>query len=86
MKAQTAAALPLITVDSWDQVFDRPALYQLEPILPAFIASRRWFRSKARAIQCIAIDDAIPVPAADSCILILRIQYENAGKIGRAHV
>ncbi len=79
MKAQTASALPLITLDSWDQIFDRKALYQLEPILPKFIAERRWFRAKARAIQCIAIADAIPVPVADSCILVLRIQYADQG-------
>ena len=79
MKAQTASALPLITLDSWDQIFNRKALYQLEPILPKFVAERRWFRSKARAIQCIAVSDAIPVPAADSCVLVLRVQYADEG-------
>ncbi|HTU47544.1 MAG TPA: putative maltokinase [Bryobacteraceae bacterium] len=73
-------ALPLITVDSWDRLFEHRALYQLEPILPQFITARRWFRSKARAIQCIAIDDAIPVSAADSCILILRIEYADGDR------
>jgi maltose alpha-D-glucosyltransferase/alpha-amylase len=69
--------LPLITVDSWDQVFEQRGLYQLEPILPAFITARRWFRSKARAIRCIAIDDAILASAADSCILFLRVEYAD---------
>lgn len=77
MKAQTAAALPLITVDSWDRVFDQDALYQMEPILPNFLAERRWFRSKARALQCVAIDDAIPLRTADSSILVLRVQYAD---------
>lgn len=77
MKPQTAISLPLITIDSWDHPFDQRALYQLEPILPAFLAARRWFRSKAKAIHCVAIEDAIPVPAAESCVLILRVQYAD---------
>lgn len=77
MTAKPTAALPLITVDSWDGLFEKSALYQLEPILPVFIAARRWFRSKARPIQCVAIEDAIPVSGADSTILVLRIQYAD---------
>ena len=77
MKAQATAALPLITVDSWDRLFGQRALYQLEPILPAFIAARRWFRSKARAIKCVGIEDAIALDVADSCILFLRIEYAD---------
>ncbi|MBV9762578.1 MAG: putative maltokinase [Acidobacteriaceae bacterium] len=76
MTTQAAADLPLITVDSWDAPFDPRAISQLEPLLPAFVAARRWFRSKARAIQCIAIDDVVPMPA-DSCILFLRIEYRD---------
>ena len=80
MTAKPAAALPLITVDSWDELFEQRGLYQLEPILPQFITARRWFRSKARAIQCIAIEDAIPFGEADACILVLRIQYADQGR------
>ncbi|HEX3681309.1 MAG TPA: putative maltokinase [Bryobacteraceae bacterium] len=69
--------LPLITVDSWDEVFEQRGRYQLEPILPAFIAARRWFRSKARAIRCIAIDDAIRIGGAEACVLVLRIEYAD---------
>jgi trehalose synthase-fused probable maltokinase len=77
MSAHAALALPLVTIDSWDRPFEQRTLYQIEPILPAFVAARRWFRSKARAIQCIAIDDALPLASADSCILVLRIQYAD---------
>jgi maltose alpha-D-glucosyltransferase / alpha-amylase len=80
MTAKPAAALPLITVESWSELFEQRGLYQLEPILPQFITARRWFRSKARAIRCIAIEDAIPVPQADSCILVLRIEYADQGR------
>jgi trehalose synthase-fused probable maltokinase len=73
------AALPLITTDSWDHLFASEALYQLEPLLPPFIAARRWFRSKARAIRCIGIEDAIAVSGADSCILMLRVEYADQG-------
>jgi len=79
VKPQTAISLPLITVDSWDHPFDERALYQIEPILPAFIAARRWFRSKARAIQCIGIEDTIHLGDAHSCVLILRLQYADEG-------
>ena len=71
------AALPLITADSWEHLFGQQSLYQLEPILPAFVAQRRWFRSKARAIRCVGIEDAITAGGADSCILILRVEYAD---------
>lgn len=79
MKAQPAATLPLIAAGSRDQLFDRRALSQLEPILPAFLVARRWFRSKARGIQCVAVDDAIPMPP-DACLLFLRIEYTDGGR------
>jgi trehalose synthase-fused probable maltokinase len=71
------AALPLITTDSWERLFDQQVLYQLEPILPGFVAGRRWFRSKARAIRCIGIEDGIAIGAADSCVLILRVEFAD---------
>lgn len=77
MKAQTAAALPQIAVDSSKGVFAASVLEQLEPALPGFLAARRWFRSKARAIESVGIEDAIPVRAAETCVLVLRVEYED---------
>lgn len=54
-----------------------PAIAQIEPLLPEFLAHRRWFRGKARGIKSVAIEDAIPVSGTDSSILILRVGYND---------
>jgi trehalose synthase-fused probable maltokinase len=50
---------------------------KLEPLLPDFLTSRRWFRSKARTIQNVLIEDVVPIDRADSSILMLRVGFAD---------
>jgi maltose alpha-D-glucosyltransferase/alpha-amylase len=49
-----------------DALFDDRARHRLEEILPRFLRSRRWFRSKAASITAVEVVDAVPVPGASA--------------------
>ncbi|HEX4594863.1 MAG TPA: maltose alpha-D-glucosyltransferase [Bryobacteraceae bacterium] len=73
--AMTPSGLPLIVVESWDQVFEGRSLTVLLRRMPAFLKTRRWFQGKDRAIRSIDILDTIPVPETKAQILVGQIQY-----------
>jgi maltose alpha-D-glucosyltransferase/alpha-amylase len=73
--AMTPSGLPLIVVESWDQVFEGRSLTVLLRRMPAFLKTRRWFQGKDRAIRSIDILDTIPVPDTTAQILVGQIQY-----------
>jgi maltose alpha-D-glucosyltransferase/alpha-amylase len=73
--ALTPSGLPLIVVESWDEVFEGRSLTVLLRRLPAFLKTRRWFQGKDRAIRSIDILDTIPVPETKAEILLGQIQY-----------
>ena len=54
--------LLVLDVESLDDPFGGIARNQLESLLPNFVATRRWFRAKARTIRQVEIEDAL-VPA-----------------------
>ena len=51
----------LVAERRWDELVTGSRAAELEEALPAYIADRRWFRSKARTITSVSIVDAIPV-------------------------
>ena len=71
----TPSGLPLIVVESWQEVFEGRALTVLLRRLPAFLKTRRWFQGKDRTIRSIDILDTIPVPDTSAQILLGQIQY-----------
>ncbi len=73
--ALTPSGLPLIVVESWDEVFQGRSLTVLLRRLPAFLKTRRWFHGKDRVIRSIDILDTIPVPDTSAQILLGEIQY-----------
>lgn len=49
-----------LSVDGrWDRVLSDPR--QLEGMLPAYLAERRWFASKTRTITGVTLTDAVPI-------------------------
>jgi len=59
--------LPVIEVSGgWEELLNDRGLPQLEELLPSFLMSRRWFRSKARQIRAADVIDAIPIQGAPS--------------------
>ena len=58
--------------------FDSTIWRQLEALLPSYVRGRRWFRAKARQIERVAIEDALPIPDQRTHLLILKIEYPDA--------
>ena len=73
----TPALLPLIIVESWDQVFEGRSLATLLRRLPAFLKTRRWFQGKQRPIRSIDIADDIPIPDSSAHVLLGTVEYND---------
>ena len=71
------AALPLIIVESWDEVFQGRSLATLLRRLPAFLKTRRWFQGKNRSIRSIDIADDIPIPDTSAHVLLGVVGYND---------
>lgn len=69
--------LPVLNIDTWDKPFAEATLSQFARLLPEFIATRRWYRSKARQIQSAEIRDVIAIGNTRHYILISRIQFAD---------
>jgi maltose alpha-D-glucosyltransferase/alpha-amylase len=73
--ALTPSGLPLIVVESWDEVFQGRSLTVLLRRIPAFLKTRRWFQGKDRTVRSIDVLDTIPVPDSTAQILMAQMQY-----------
>jgi maltose alpha-D-glucosyltransferase / alpha-amylase len=63
IRAAPAEDIPVLQLaGGLDDVFTDRGLPILEEALPAFLQSRRWFRSKARRIRAAEVVDAVRVP------------------------
>jgi maltose alpha-D-glucosyltransferase / alpha-amylase len=69
----------LRTARRWPRVLEGQAKRGLEKCLPLFLASRRWFGGKTKAIRSTTIADAIPLDLADKegeiQLVLLRVDY-----------
>ncbi len=50
---------------------------KLGALLPEYVATRRWYRSKARTIDKIDVEDAFRLPNTRAELLILKIAYAD---------
>jgi len=73
----TAATLPLVSVDSFDEVFQGRTLAVLLRMLPEFLKTRRWFQGKDRTVRTIDIQDTVTVGDTSSQILLARIGFSE---------
>ena len=67
----------------WDAIFEGRARRRFETFLPQYIASRRWFGQKARAISSGTIVDTVPIPSGEgrrsaptACLLVVELEME----------
>ncbi len=75
--AVTPSGLPLIVVESWDEVFEGRSLAILLRRLPAYLKTRRWFQGKDRTIRSADFIDDIPIPGTAAHILLGNIEYSE---------
>jgi maltose alpha-D-glucosyltransferase/alpha-amylase len=66
---------PTLVVDSWENVFSDAVRATLNPMLPAFLRGRRWFRSRARKIRVAEIHEVVPFPKSHSFLVFLRVEF-----------
>jgi maltose alpha-D-glucosyltransferase / alpha-amylase len=57
----------------------------LPPILPDFLAQRRWFGGKARVIQSVEISDVVPLFSTDPQVYLFLIHIEYATGLGEMY-
>ena len=57
----------------------------LPPILPDFLAQRRWFGSKARVIQSVEVSDVVPLVSNDPLVYLFLIHIEYATGLGETY-
>ena len=73
----TPSGLPLIVVESFDQVFQGRSLAILLRRLPAYLKTRRWFQGKERPVRSIEALDTIPIPDTSAQILLGQVEYTD---------
>lgn len=74
------ATLPRLAVAGpWHAALEGDARARLEAGLPRFLAGRRWFGGKARAIERVAVADAVPLGEGDAAhrLLLLKVTYRD---------
>src|SRR5207245_10931463 len=57
----------------------------LPPILPDFLAQRRWFGGKARGIQSVEVSDVVLLRATDAQIYLFLIHIEYSTGLGETY-
>ncbi len=75
----TLPNLPALEVrGTWETVLQGAARDALEAALPAFVVPRRWFGSKARAMETIRFVETIPI-LQTAYLTLIRIAYADGG-------
>lgn len=69
--------LPLMMVKSFRHALDSSGRQVLRRLLPSFLPTRRWFRSKARKIRSLDIVDAIPFDHTGATFVLIRVEYNS---------
>ena len=70
-----ARDLPVVPIHSWSRPLDEGALAALIDLLPDFLLTRRWYKSKDRKIRDIAFQDIIPITGTDTYVVLAQIDY-----------
>jgi len=65
---------------SWDEIFARKAVNNLERVMPAYLQSCRWFSGKARPIRAVKLIDAIPFATDDTAARFATWEVQYLGK------
>jgi maltose alpha-D-glucosyltransferase/alpha-amylase len=79
VEAAPAAPLRTLRVGQWTDLFEDRARGQLEEVLPAYLASVRWFGGKARRVKTAEIVEAVPVGSdarsPDAVLAFISVDY-----------
>jgi maltose alpha-D-glucosyltransferase/alpha-amylase len=63
-------------VRTWRDVFVG-ARETLERLLPDYLPSQRWFRSKSLKVRSVSVVDSVSVPGADAEVAVIRVDFRD---------
>ena len=75
---RTGERVPTFSAErSWDELFDEEGRDELEEALPDYLSRSRWFRSKAREITRVVLEDVVRVPyrEGEAALCIAYVSY-----------
>lgn len=67
--------LPAVSVPTLSSIWEENVRPNIATILPQYIYSRRWFKSKARRFRSVEIVDVIPVSTDRHVLLLVRLEF-----------
>jgi maltose alpha-D-glucosyltransferase / alpha-amylase len=67
--------IPEIGIESWARLTEDRTVSAFTALLPEFLLTRRWYRSKDRTVQDLDVLDVIPITGTESYIVIVQIDY-----------
>ncbi len=67
--------IPIVAVPNLAGIWHENVRANIASILPKYIYSRRWFKSKERRFRSVGIADVIPVSADRYVLLLVRIEF-----------
>ena len=53
---------------------------ELEPLLPGYIASRRWFRAKTKTIARVVVQDVVQTTSGNFLLLVLGVEFAEGDR------
>ncbi len=74
----SAVDLPLIPTRRWRELFSEGNRDALGRAIIEYLRGRRWFGSKARAIQSVSIRDRIAIRRESAYITLVEVEYTDA--------
>jgi maltose alpha-D-glucosyltransferase/alpha-amylase len=77
VEVTTEREVPVLAIAGWDRLLDERTIRAMTRMLPKFLVSRRWFRSKARTIRQVTVPDVVTVTDGDSYIALVRVDYTD---------
>jgi len=76
LPSETVAPMPTIVLDE-SEIVEKDNWPIVEEVLLNYIPGRRWFRSKARRIQSLEIEDVVPFDLTDTAayLFLAKVEY-----------
>ena len=66
-----------VQIDSWDHLVSERNLGAFTRLLPEFLQTRRWYRSKTRTIRNVAVSDIVEIAEADSLLIFAHVEFTD---------
>ncbi|HZQ55858.1 MAG TPA: maltose alpha-D-glucosyltransferase [Bryobacteraceae bacterium] len=69
--------LPVVMIPELADLWEEDARERIASVLPRFLATRRWFRSKDRRIRMVEITEVIPIIPHKYVLVMVRVEFTS---------